>query len=508
VCSCALCCWPAQFWFCAGRDAEGAVTGLINCPLGNPHLGTTARRASRAPGTAPPSSSLTSEVGPYLKTAPPDGTACKGLCNTTNCIYSNQSCVDYCAVSAGAPCNYSATCTADSCTCQSGACKNAFVPGASCASCASGDCLVSDTGDCVEFCAANSNGTTCASCSNPDGCKCSGGQCVDLCLYLGADASPSVGGSCSCTETGVCSPPDLGVYAADRQRLRHRAFLLVPTGGGRFPAQDCRVQRKFLAASTCSSSPIQSDAGCSRCVCWFSARCAGCLQPDVRQRHVVLEGYGPECRALPAVPLLLQLTSVTNIGTCGYSNGICPLVSNISTFCSTPALKPLTYNGGVVGLPAGYTGYYALAMYWAPSSCLPKTNPSPWRTLLLVHLCKPCMPPLRWGGPGSAMLVPGPLAGGARWGCVVPGWGLWTSLCPLVLLADGDLWRQDHAAAWPVAGLQLPVQPLRDASAPAPSKPGRGVPGLEPVLQGLCRALARWTPRCATSTGGCAQTPL
>lgn len=24
----------AQIWYCAGRDAEGAITGLITCPLG------------------------------------------------------------------------------------------------------------------------------------------------------------------------------------------------------------------------------------------------------------------------------------------------------------------------------------------------------------------------------------------------------------------------------------------------------------------------------------------
>jgi len=229
VCSCALCGWPAQFWFCAGGTRRARSLGSSTAPW-EPSSRTTARRASRAPGTAPPPSSLTSEVGPYLKTARPDGTACKGLCNTTNCIYSNQSCGDYCAVSAGAPCNYSATCTADSCTCQSGACKNAFVPGASCASCASGDCLVSDTGDCVEFCAANSNGTTCASCSNPDGCKCSGGQCVDLCLWTwAADASPSVGSSCSCNGAGVCSPSGLGVNATDVTALRHRALIWMPT---------------------------------------------------------------------------------------------------------------------------------------------------------------------------------------------------------------------------------------------------------------------------------------
>lgn len=154
--------------------------------------------------------------------------------------------------------------------------------------------------------------------------------------------------------------------------------------------------------------------------------------------------------------LLLQLTSVTNIGTCGYSNGNCSVVSDVSTFCTTPALKPLTYNGGLVGLPAGYTGYYALAMYWAPSSCLPKTNPSPG------GFCSPytyVSAACSWRGAGLRSLdVCRGLASRRHvmemHGCLPlgPDPYAWNHLhMPAGFPSGGDIWRQDHAAARPLA---------------------------------------------------------
>lgn len=69
-----------------------------------------------------------------------------------------------------------------------------------------------------------------------------------------------------------------------------------------------------------------------------------------------------------------QVSNVT-IGVCGYSNNKCPLTLG-SSFCETNTSQ--IFNGGLVGIQPGYTGYYALALYWAPTSCSPTVayNPS------------------------------------------------------------------------------------------------------------------------------------
>lgn len=73
----------------------------------------------------------------------------------------------------------------------------------------------------------------------------------------------------------------------------------------------------------------------------------------------------------------VQLTSVGKLGSCQFSNNVCPEVASPTALCQASSPNPFQFPGGVVGLPAGITGYYALALYWAPTSCLPKANPSP-----------------------------------------------------------------------------------------------------------------------------------
>jgi len=147
---------------------------------------------------------------------------------------------------------------------------------------------------------------------------------VDLCLYLGADASPSVGGSCSCTETGVCSPPDLGVYAADVDACAiGPSYWCQREADGSLP--------KIAECNVSSSQPQRAAPALSNRMLAVADVSAG-FQPDVLAASSQTCGSatwswkGMAQNAVPCllVPLLLQLTSVTNIGTCGYSNGICP----------------------------------------------------------------------------------------------------------------------------------------------------------------------------------------
>eukprot|EP00898_Chlorokybus_atmophyticus_P002519 jgi/Chlat1/3268/Chrsp22S03440 len=66
---------------------------------------------------------------------------------------------------------------------------------------------------------------------------------------------------------------------------------------------------------------------------------------------------------------LNQCQSAGNvIGVCGYSSGKCPVTTQ-EEFCSNPSYQPLAFNGGIVGANQGLFGYFAFALYWAPTSC-------------------------------------------------------------------------------------------------------------------------------------------
>lgn len=61
---------------------------------------------------------------------------------------------------------------------------------------------------------------------------------------------------------------------------------------------------------------------------------------------------------------------------CGYNSKFSCNSTRITVddFCVDETLNATTFNGGVTGSPTGQFGYYALALYWAPSSCKPGTQ--------------------------------------------------------------------------------------------------------------------------------------
>ncbi|GAQ83825.1 hypothetical protein KFL_001630220 [Klebsormidium nitens] len=61
-----------------------------------------------------------------------------------------------------------------------------------------------------------------------------------------------------------------------------------------------------------------------------------------------------------------QVYNVT-VGVCGYSSGKCNS-SSVQDFCAQNPTA-LRFNGGLTNAPPGKFGYYALALYWAPTSC-------------------------------------------------------------------------------------------------------------------------------------------
>lgn len=64
-----------------------------------------------------------------------------------------------------------------------------------------------------------------------------------------------------------------------------------------------------------------------------------------------------------------MVSSNTPIQVCGFSSkNNCNYTSTIGQFCRTYP-SATSYKGGITGSPAGYFGYYALALSWSPSGC-------------------------------------------------------------------------------------------------------------------------------------------
>eukprot|EP00897_Mesotaenium_endlicherianum_P007111 jgi/Mesen1/6428/ME000329S05583 len=119
----------------------------------------------------------------------------------------------------------------------------------------------------------------------------------------------------------------------------------------------------LLVVAAISSWEVASG---SSCICTREDY-AGYLPPQPANPCII----GPSfwCKANSNNIARCNLESVKSIGNCHYGSAKCPVVADVATFCKTEP-SALTYYGGMTNIPPGLFGYLALALYWAPTSCL------------------------------------------------------------------------------------------------------------------------------------------